>query len=454
MFLGVGATVTLQALSYMRDRDVDAARLRGATAATVRVTALDAMRWAPRNAHVLNALVGNASVDALAAWGGGSAVVISDDAEGSEGGDCRPYATFDWDNTCAFFDLQENTLMCSIDDLDFRLTPAAFRALLLQGVDVDHPACAPPQEGCVAPADIRAAASALGDAYAALHAAYTGFAATGGGGDGLSLEEAKAMPEWRDFGALLTWLYAAIEETYTPEVGYPWVLTFGGNRTVAEYTSMVDGCVRRAMGAQLVKRTFTDATHGGQYSATLRHGLRTIPEMANLFHTLQANGIDVYVVSASMEAAVAAFAAQPDFAYALQRDHVFGMRLAEHDGVIGTTYDSSWVVTYRAGKVQAIRRAIASRDEHCGRGPVLVGGDSNTDFEMLTTFPETALRIVFNRMETGDIEQLTKRAVDEVPEAQPGVIMQGRDENVGALRPDTSSILLGDSTPQLLPATR
>lgn len=43
-------------------------------------------------------------------------------------------------------------------------------------------------------------------------------------------------------------------------------------------------------------------------SMNIKAGLRTQPEIANLFHELEKNGIKVYVVSASLEDVVKVFA--------------------------------------------------------------------------------------------------------------------------------------------------
>ena len=94
---------------------------------------------------------------------------------------------------------------------------------------------------------------------------------------------------------------------------------FGGNQTVSSYTNMVTQCVTKHMGIALKWRTLNAAD--GSISQSIRQGLRTLPEMANLFNTLRANGIDPYIVSASMETAVAAFATNPAFGYAMPREH-------------------------------------------------------------------------------------------------------------------------------------
>lgn len=262
---------------------------------------------------------------------------------------------------------------------------------------------------------------------------------------------------------------------------------------------MVTACVHKHMGIELKWRNFTSAD--GTITTSVRQGLRTLAELANLFHVLQANGIDPFIVSASLETAVAAFATNPLFGYGLPRSHVLGMRLSQVNGHLGTSYQQvntcacasrllktpssspmhptattttttttqGWPVTYRQGKVKAITMAIKSQPQYaqqstlqpppptatftlcshnntryCNRDPILAGGDSDTDYEMLTSFPGTKLRIVFNRLFTGDlIHNVCVTAVDETPSSRPTVLLQGRDEDVGTLRPSQGSVLLG-----------
>ena len=75
--------------------------------------------------------------------------------------------------------------------------------------------------------------------------------------------------------------------------------------------------------------------------------------------------------------------------------------------------------TYRPGKQEIIERFICA-------APVLVGGDSDTDFEMLTGSAATELRLVINRnVRTGDLPSILD---DE------RTLVQGRDEPAGRFR--------------------
>ncbi|MCL1979892.1 MAG: hypothetical protein FWG62_02315, partial [Proteobacteria bacterium] len=80
-------------------------------------------------------------------------------------------------------------------------------------------------------------------------------------------------------------------------------------------------------------------------------------------------------------------------------------------------------VTYREGKTEIIRRWIDAR-------PVLVAGDADTDYEMLT-LPEVDIRLLLNRQQPGLIASLYE---------DQQVLVQGLDLTTGRFRPARESI--------------
>lgn len=125
---------------------------------------------------------------------------------------------------------------------------------------------------------------------------------------------------------------------------------------------MVTACVHKHMGIELKWRNFTSAD--GTITTSVRQGLRTLAELANLFHVLQANGIDPFIVSASLETAVAAFATNPLFGYGLPRSHVLGMRLSQVNGHLGTSYQQ--VNTCACASRLLKTPLLISNAPHCG----------------------------------------------------------------------------------------
>ena len=106
------------------------------------------------------------------------------------------------------------------------------------------------------------------------------------------------------------------------------------------------------------------------------------------------------------------------------------------EGKLTIFMDPQWPVTYRSGKVDVIKRELPA-------APLLVAGDSNTDFEMLTHFDETVLRLIINRNKSGDIKTLYDQDLQQN-------LLQGRDENHCRFRPARETVQLGKTQPTSL----
>ena len=136
--------------------------------------------------------------------------------------------------------------------------------------------------------------------------------------------------------------------------------------------------------------------------------IRIYPESRALISALQDHGFDVWIVSASPEPAVRAFASRVN----VDADHVIGIRsVVEADGRLG--YDlqgcgpvadrENGIVTYVDGKRCWINRIIFGVDGNAAldvqadaaRRPAFVAGDATTDVSMLRD--ATRLRLVVNR---------------------------------------------------------
>lgn len=104
------------------------------------------------------------------------------------------------------------------------------------------------------------------------------------------------------------------------------------------------------------------------------------PAQQRLIQRLQAAGVQVWIVSASNQWIIEA--AAPELGVPVSQ--VVGIRLQVDKGVV--TDQIIAPVTYRQGKVEAIQKYI-------GQQPVLVSGDSMTDYEMLQYAKHLALVI-------------------------------------------------------------
>jgi phosphoserine phosphatase len=389
---------------------------------------LDRLNWSDRNLGVLNRL-------------------MKDHGPGGRYRDQRKpaYVVLDWDSTTAQFDVQEAVLRFQANNLRYKLTKAQFRAILPDSVNgVTRLSEA---GGSILLADIHAD---LANDYAFLHDGYEGLA-----GD-QPLETLRASLPFQDFLVKLAFLYDAYIET--PGIGadyaYPWVMYLLAGHTTDEVKALARQAIAHELGSELVKVVRRSPAElpgrAGVVGCSFSAGLRVIPEMQDLISTFQANGIDVFVVSASFKPVVEAFGAPGAFGYSVPPDNVIAMELAtDADGILLAEYKPGWVKTYRQGKVEAIDQVIK-----VGLGkdwdPLLAAGDSDGDYEMLTGFPGMKLSLIWNRVKRGDIGRLSRQAVEEQASATPRFILQGRDENAGVTLPGSETILLGKLVPQLL----
>ncbi|MCP1274508.1 haloacid dehalogenase-like hydrolase [Gluconobacter albidus] len=393
-------------------------------AARARAEILSPLKWAPRNHRVLSNLI------------------AAQPTPGSRNS-IRPYAVFDWDNTCIFGDCQETLLHYTLETFSFALSPDRF----FDAIRRDVP------QGPLGPNFLNAEGQALRFCdlatdmtrdYAALWSRY-----------GTWSPERTAVP--RDTPALealrtrLLYSYNAVNTVAGPKVALYWIIRLLAGMTNAEITKLAASANRWALGrdiGQLTHLTPPDrAGQSGPLRYTAQHGLRLTPEMSDLQHALREAGIEVFVCSASLEAVVRAFATDPDFGYNLPADNILGIRMEEDSGKLGTQPLADWPLTYANGKVDAIRMRLTHERGH---GPLLVCGDSSGDVAMQTTFPDTRLSLIINRLSGGGEGALSRKAVQNIDAVSPRILLQGRDENTGEWRPSEETVPFGTTTARLL----
>jgi phosphoserine phosphatase len=160
----------------------------------------------------------------------------------------------------------------------------------------------------------------------------------------------------------------------------------------------------------------------GRISASYPLGLHAYPEMRALMEQLAAQGVERYVISASTEWLVEG--AAPRLGFAVDADHIYGIRVRlTEDKRLCVDDLPGYPTTYREGKAEIITQRIAGT-------PVLVAGDADTDYEMLT-LPGVPIRLLINRRQNGLIASLYQ---------QPGILLQGVDLTRGSFRPSRDSI--------------
>ncbi|MFT9015186.1 MAG: haloacid dehalogenase-like hydrolase [Acetobacter sp.] len=377
------------------------------------------LKWAPRNRAYLERLIADC--------GYGSSHY--NPAQ-------KPYAVFDWDNTCIAGDCEETLMRYAASHFRFALSPQEFaRAIAL---DV------PPRPLDAALTTTAGKPVSLSAIQADLLADYTELAARSGPipADNPALLSLKSK---------LLFAYDAIDASYSADVSCRWIVRLFGGWTREQLAAMAKASnlwhLGQAMRHDIWATPAQRPGRAGLVACPALTALRLTPEIADLQATLRRCGIDVFVCSASLEDIVAVFATDPDFGYNLPRENVMGIRMTWPDGKLGLETAPGWPVTVKAGKVAALRAALADRR---GYGPVLVCGDSSGDYAMMTAFAETRHALIVNRCLGGEIGQLCAKAAVQMNEKHPRFLLQGRDGNTGEWRPSEQAIKLGENTPCLL----
>ncbi|MCU6435179.1 haloacid dehalogenase-like hydrolase [Undibacterium sp. Jales W-56] len=387
---------------------------------------LDSSRWSPLNATRIQSVIEQF----------GSSSKTYDQTR-------RPYVVFDWDNTCIMNDCEEALFMHQINHLSFKLTPVEFAEVLRKGLP-GGPFKA--EAGHVTvdakPVKMEDIADDVEADYRSLYAAKQA---------NKSLDDIRQSEIFKDFRAKLYFMYDAICDSYPIEIGYKWVIYFFANMKPAEVQAMAEESNNRALGDGLRKTKYESSREipgkAGVVVATHFHGLRIHEEMRILMHTFRANGIDVFVSTASLDDVVRVFASHPNYGYGVPPENVIGLRLEMTDGKYTNTYRQGWHFNWGPGKTIGIQNELVSKK---GYDPLVVFGDSDGDAWMLRDFKGTQLGVIVNRMKKGEIGVDSQMAATSLGRRDARFILQGRDENTGLMLPDEKSIKYGKVERKLL----
>jgi phosphoserine phosphatase len=403
-------------------------------------------------AILLFAASANASALDVGKWDSGTREQIQKmiDANGtsSPGYDAgkKPYAVFDWDQTCIFNDTEESLFRWMIEHVAFKAAPERFAAAIRNGIPSDNFSDSY-NNADGKPVNIDLIAADLDSDYKFLYENYIA--------DGKkTLEEIRATEEFIDFRGKLAYLYEAIGGTFSADVSYPWVLYLFAGMTESEVREVSELANDAALHDSLDTYSLTSsASLPGQAGVIsyggYKKGLRLVPEMSNLMNVLRENGFDVYICSASHETVVRVFAGLPKYGYNVPPENIIAMRTKMENGVYLGEYDYSndYPQTQQKGKTTAIQQTLVSK---YGYGPVFVAGDSQGDFNMSTEFPDTQLTLVINRLRSDDFGKLGPKAIEQLGGERARFVLQGRDENTGQFRPSMSTIKMGADKEALL----
>jgi hypothetical protein len=346
----------------------------------------------------------------------------------------KPYAVFDFDNTTAINDAEETLQEYQLEHLCYKILPNDMFSVLTCNVpDLDKPLVDFNSSLNGRKVTTRMLANDVARDYAYLYSHYVGLKGK------QSLGQIRKTNQFLDFRCKVRFLYDALTETFSPDVSYSWILFFFKNMTPNEVRALTHKSVDYWMKTPLKKVSYESPSmgQGGKVKVTFTTGFAISKEMKDLYRCLRANGIDVFICSASLKEIIEAIATDPKYGLGLDRNHVIGMMLAkDKSGRFLNRYDTDYPMTFAEGKVTAIRNMIASK--RGGKGPILVGGDSDGDFNMLTEFADMKCGLVINRHSKACISELYKKA----EEKNSRYVLQGRDDTKGIFIPQTTSILL------------
>lgn len=358
----------------------------------------------------------------------------------------KPYAVFDWDQTCIFNDTQESMFRYMIDNLEFKATPEEFAVLIRKNIPKNNFASDyNNQKG--ERVNIDKIGADLDATYKFLYDNYIN-------GKSMTLEDIKQTDEFKDFQAKYAYLYEAIGGTFSADISYPWVLYSFTGMTPQEVADLTEKANDYALKREISTYTLSSPSNMGGKAGVIslsgyKDGLRIEPEISDLISVLMANGIDVYICSASHQNVVEVFAYLPKYTYNVPNGNVLGMRTKVKDGKFISEYEDDWPQTQQKGKTEAIKSVLVSK---YGYGPILVCGDSQGDYYMATDFLETQLTLIINRLRTDDFAKLSIKALEEKGKEDSRYVIQGRDENKGEFRPDEATIKMGKDEAKLLNA--
>lgn len=330
-------------------------------------------------------------------------------AEAAEAGRNVNYAIFDYDNTTVLQDVEQTFTLWQLENLRFNFTPDELW-------DIFAP-CIPDLDTVLvdAGAENVTARMLLSDIENDYREMISGAGVSCG--NELSPEQLatiQAGDDLKDFKAKFWGLYEGVMETFSYDDSFSMLRGLNYGMDYGEFSALAREGISAHVSKKQVRKIHLESPDmgmAGKVSVVVPDGLALTKDMRNLYKALPENGIDVYIFSASLEALVEQMACDPQN-LGLDTLQVFGFRMeGDSTGMILQALKHGYIQPYREGKTQGIRSYIAPR--YGGKEPVLVAGDSNGDYSMLTSFPDMRVGLLIDKGQTvGGIADLRRKALE------------------------------------------
>ena len=371
----------------------------------------------------------------------------------------RPYAVFDCDNTISLTDVQEQLLIFQAENLRYAVRPEDMYDILTTGIPDVNKDLGKDYGG-----------HTIAEFAKDVSAAYRKLCAKGYVAPDSSRAAKKSEwisgDDWKEFAAKIRLMYDAIGDNYSVSVSYPWVGYHMAGMTPAEAERLA--YESHKFYTEYGKKAPENWTKGkwespkgyrsicGPVSVSFRLSTGVSDEMRELIRKLDANGIDVWINSASPVQTIRALLRC--WGLAGVRD-VVAMTYKIKDGVYLPEYDYDFhAQTQGVGKSETVVKIIAPL--YNGRGPIFGAGDSQGDFNFMTEFKDTVCGLIINRQRKDDAGICSavavyqnEKGVDLYKAMESGdirVLLQGRQENGGYFWPQAGTQLLGADKPAIL----
>jgi len=322
------------------------------------------------------------------------------------------YVVFDFDDTCAIYDVAVLERYHRLQTMQFQFTPEQCRSVLASGFgDPTVPRSSAYSKDGVAHCyndwmdDIEAAYTYLWNTYGPF--TYKGLSDA-------EQEIVHADPMWAEFAVKMQVMFKSANASEGDFITYPWYKYWNTGMTEDEVYYVAQSAYAKYKGVETKSVKWSTSpdveSKVGVVETSWTEGLSVSANIVELYKNLHDNGIDVWVVSASgtdqVRAAVDSFGLH-DYCTG-----VIAYTAAVKDGKIVNQYDfetgRAWYVDgagwkkgpvtiystpVAVGKCAAINNALCSQ---YGCGPLAAFGDSAGDYEMVTMYDSLKLVMFLN----------------------------------------------------------